>query len=58
MLPFPPPVKAAGAAASVVSPLSLYLYEKAKARKAEQQGLEQMGMYQEAMPSIYRPRYQ
>lgn len=57
ILPFPPPVKAAAAVASVASPLSLYLYEKEKSRRQEAEGLEQMGMSQQTMPSIYQQRY-
>jgi hypothetical protein len=56
-LPFPPPIKAAAAVASVASPLSLYLYEKEKSRRQEAEGLEQMGMSQQTMPSIYQQRY-
>lgn len=58
ILPLSPPMRAVGAATAVVSPIALRLYEKAKEREMEKQGLEQMGMQQEAMPSIYRKRYQ
>ncbi len=58
IMPLSAPVRAIGAATAVVSPIALRLYEKAKEREMEKQGLEQMGMQQEAMPSLYRKRYQ